>query len=110
MVVVRLVKKKRRPGGCIRLLPFFLPSNTLCPDSGPNLGMSDLGGILYVYIRCFLVGFKGGSSVLDEDRERIVWNLIVEKRREKENFVIKKRRVKFDYSFVSFKVFWFFDF
>lgn len=93
MVVVRLVKKKRRPGGCIRLLPFFLPSNTLCPDSGPNLGMSDLGGILYVYIRCF-VGFKGGSSVLDEDRERIVWNLIVETRREKENFVIKKRRVQ----------------
>lgn len=93
MVVVRLVKKKRRPGGCIRLLPFFLPSNTLCPDSGPNLGMSDLGGILYVYIRCF-VGFKGGSSVLNEDRERIVWNLIVEKRREKENFVIKKRSVQ----------------
>lgn len=52
MVVVRLVKKKRRPGG-IRLLPFFLPSNTLCPDSGPNLGMSDLRGILYVYIRGF---------------------------------------------------------
>lgn len=93
MVVVRLVKKKRRPGGCIRLLPFFLPSNTLCPDSGPNLGMSDLRGILYVYIRCF-VGFKGGSSVLNEDRERIVWNLIVEKRREKENFVIKKRSVQ----------------
>lgn len=88
MVVVRLVKKKRRPGGCIRLLPFFLPSNTLCPDSGPNLGMSDLRGILYVYIRCF-VGFKGGSSV-DENRERIESNYGEKKREEK--FCNKKEK------------------
>lgn len=36
--------------------------------------MSDLVGISYIYIGCS-VGFKGGSSV-DEDCEKIIWNLI----------------------------------